>query len=253
MDLSVFQLCVVAGSLLLSAIVQTSVGFAAALLSMPLLLAAGIELPLAISLILVTSSLPNLIGIYKLRSDVDYEAIAFPALLRLVTLPIGFLLMVYASHNLNLTTIKQLIGIVVLAIVLVQWSLRIKPKEKLHPLWQLPAFGGSGFLQGSVGMPGPPMALWVTAHNWSARKARVFLFVQYFIGFFPHAILLAIFARDDFVEGCIVAVMAIPFILLGAACGLWIGSHINRQRLRLITLTLLIVISANAIAGPMLG
>ncbi len=252
MDLQPLQIAIVGIAILISTTVQASVGFAAALVSLPLLLAAGVNLPVSIAVLLICSSLSNITGVLKLRREIEFEVLKIPALLRLLNLPIGFIAMQFLNDRVAPNHLKQLVGLVVLIVLIIQWSAKIKPREKVSAIWKYVAFSLSGLMQGSIGMPGPPMALWVMAHDWPAKKSRVFMFSQSVIGLPPHMVLLVLYSSESLLNALILSVASLPSVILGTISGLWLGKRMNRHRLRRLILLLLLGVAANAIIGTWL-
>ena len=170
--------------LALSAMLQATAGFGAALLGLPLLLWAGNSLVEA-QVILLGAMLPqNLYACWRLRRSIDYREVAVPALIRLLALPLGVAGLVLLM-NLPKQMIGQFVGgVILLAIGLQSFAGRRWESGRRWP-WMLLTFGGSGVLQGLTGTGGPPMVLWVYGQRFTIDRARAFLFAIYVVGFFP--------------------------------------------------------------------
>lgn len=236
--------------LLAAAALQSSIGFAAGLLAIPLLNMSGATLPEAVSMSLVASAVQTLTGAYRLRRLIAVRRFLRPVAIRTVALPIGVYTL-WSIRDADPGFIKQLIGAVILVFVVVQWSANVRPQDHLHPLWEWLAFGGSGFTLGLVGMGGPPIVLWVMAHRWSSRRVRAFLFFVYLTGMVPQALLLMLAFRGEALFAGAAGLLLSPFILLGTWAGLAVGDRIPRTPLRRIAYLVLLLIGLSAVLGPL--
>ena len=149
-------------------------------------------------------------------------------------------------------TVRQLVGVIVLLVTLAIIFIRPKPRKHLHPVWAVVAFPLSGFFQGLVGMGGPPMVFWVQAHDWSTEKTRSFLFMMYLVSIFPALAFLYLAFGDVVIQPGLLALAMIPVLWVVTYFGLKFGSMLGRQRLRRITLGLLLLMGVAGVVGPML-
>lgn len=248
-DLDTTQFCIVLLSLFISSIIQGSVGFATGMISIPIMLAAGIRLPEATTITLLSSSVQNIWGWSRLRKHLNYRETILPISLRLAGLPVGLLLLQLMDQSLDTTTVRQIIGVVILAIVIIQWILKIEPKERIAEFWKYLTFPTSGVMQGAFTIGGPPIVLWVMAHKWPPEKSRAFFFFLFMIGTIPNLIALSIMHPDRFVAAGKVTLLQSPAIVIGTLVGLWLGSRFNREFLRKVMLVLLIANSISAIVA----
>ena len=99
-------------------------------------------------------------------------------------------------------------------------------------------------------MGGPAMVFWVQAHDWDARQMRGFLFAMYLASLFPALLMLYYFFGQQVVQPALVAMTVVPLLLLATYLGLKFGDWLGRERLRKITLALLLVIGLVGIASP---
>lgn len=231
--------------------VQSAAGFAAGLLIVPALLWAGFSIPEAQVSLLVATIPQNIWGVYQFRDQIGAKQIAFPAMLRLLFLPIGMSILV-SLESLPTTAIRQVVGGVMLCITLMLIAFRPAPRERLHPAWGLLAFPASGFLQGLVGMGGPAMVLWVQAHHWDTKRSRGFLFSMYLVSLAPAIGSLWYFFGDRVLGPGVTAACLIPLLLLVTSLGLKAGTWLGRERLRRVTLGLLILMGISGLLAPLL-
>ena len=232
--------------------VQSAAGFAAGLLSIPSLLYLGHSIPEASTALLVATIPQNIFGVYSLRRAINPRRLVLPGATRLAFFPLGLMALAFIEQTFPIIRIRQFVGGVVLTVTLLTVFYRPTPRERLSAVWAWLAFPLSGFLQGLVGMGGPPMVFWVSAHNWSTQQIRGFLFSMYLISLGPAIVMLFWFFGDRVVEPAIAAFLSIPILLLATWIGLRFGNWLGRDRLRRVTLALLMVMGVIGLASPWL-
>jgi uncharacterized protein len=249
MPFSLAQYAAVSLILLASSVVQGAVGFAAGLFGIPLLMLSGVSFPDAVAISLVAAAPQNIIPAWQLRREIDFRRATKPMLIRFAMLPVGVFALWLVGHE-RKDLASQLVGAIVLCIVAVQRAWRAEPQERLHPMWEWLAFGLGGFLLGFCGMGGPPMVLWVLAHDWPMNRARGFLFYIFAMGIVPQALLLWLFFGAEVLDAMLLAAAAMP----AALAGLWVGLAISRvipdRVLRSASVVMLVLIAASAIFMP---
>ncbi len=252
MDPSDITLYLTVGAILFAAsTVQGTVGFAAGLFGIPLLvLFGGVETPEAIMTMLLASLIQNLGGVFKLWREIDFREMIGPILIRLFFIPLGVLALRWAV-TLPPQNVKAILGGVLLMLVLLQWFFAPTHAMKLHAVWSWVAFSASGFLVGFCGMGGPPMVLWVMAQPWSSAKSRAFLFTMFLSSLVPHVLLLNYTFGKQIGNAGIVALISTPWIIAGTWLGLYLGSHLPKRRLRPLVYVVLIITAAVAMASPL--
>src|SRR5262245_7620571 len=114
------QYAVVSLVLFFSSIVQGAVGFAAGLFGIPLLMLAGVTFPDAVAISLVAAAPQNIIPMWQLRREIDFRRAIKPMLIRFATLPLGVAALWLVGRG-SKDTASQIVGVIVLAIVAVQW------------------------------------------------------------------------------------------------------------------------------------
>jgi len=229
--------------------VQSAAGFAAGLLIVPSMLYFGYSIPAAQCSLLVATIPQNIWGVYSFRDSISLRLIAAPGLGRLVFFPLG-VWGLREMEALEPTTIRQIVGGVVLVVTLAVMFFKPIPRKKLNPGWALLAFPVSGFFQGLVGMGGPAMVFWVQAHDWGTRKVRAFMFSMYLISIAPALVVLYWFFGDRIVAPGLIAAGLIPLLWLVTVFGLKAGTRLGRERLRRVSLWLLLFIGAFGLLPP---
>ncbi len=229
--------------------VQAAAGFAAGLFIIPLLLWFGYQIPEAQASLLVATIPQNIWGIWSLRESITIKAVRWPAVGRVMFLPLGASILV-GLESFPEARVRQVVGGVVLLITVAIIVFKPRPRPRLHPVWAFIAFPVSGFFQGLVGMGGPAMVFWVQAHDWDTRKMRGFMFAMYLISIAPALLILYLFFGDRIVAPSLVAVMMIPLLVLFTGIGLKFGTWLGRVRLRRVTLGLLLLMGFAGLAAP---
>jgi len=244
------QFLIVASILACSSVIQGTVGFAAGLFGIPLLMLVGVDLPKAIMIMLIAATVQNALGAYRLRRTIDYPKTVLPTVLRLITVPVGAYLLLHTQTSVNPDRVKQIVGVVLLLVIGIDSLWQIKPRESLHVGWGYLAFSLSGLMAGFCGMGGPPLVVWVNSHEWPAVKARAFLFFVFLTGMLPHIVALFLIFGGRLWAGVLLGLLALPIVLAATSFGLWLGNMLSRQRLRRLTYLLLGLIAIAAIVGP---
>lgn len=243
----ILMLVVLAGS----AVVQGAVGFAFALLAVPVLVYLNMPLPQAVMTISVVSFSLSAAASWKLRRHVDWRTLCPTWAAILVGTPLG----VWTQSQITLLSpqqVKQVIGGILLTILLVQWAWRVKPRHEVARPWAWLAMFGGGFMSGMVGMGGPPVVLWVMAHDWSSARSRGTMLATFaFYGVITQSNLFLKYGSTVWPAFALGWVF-VPTTLLGTWLGLWIGHHIAPPLLRQLTFALLLVIALTAIITPLL-
>lgn len=232
--------------------VQSAAGFAAGLLIVPALLWCDYTIPAAQCSLLVATIPQNAWGVWALRESISPPQVAWPGLGRIAFLPAGAWVL-SAMESLQIDTIRQIVGGVVVAATVAILVFRPQPREKLSPIWGLIAFPLSGFLQGLVGMGGPAMVFWVQAHDWNSQRTRAFLFAMYLVSILPALTILYLFFGDRIIKAGLVAAAMIPLLLVVTYFGLRFGTTLGRERLRQVSLGLLLLMGLAGLAAPLLA
>lgn len=245
------QILIVAVILTGGVTLQGIVGFGTGMFSVPLMLLFGIELPVAISALLAAVTLQTAYSTWRYREYVPWEMTARMTMWRYLALPAGVYALTFLADA-GINRAKQVVGIVLLLVILLQFALRIKPRPRLHPLWAPLAGAASGFMGGAFGMGGSPLVLWTMAHDWPSRKSRAFLWSTFML-LMPPQLALLIYAFGWKAGVYFTVGLALgPVLLAAASAGAWLGDRLNRRRLRVIAFAFLMIIAFSAILQPLL-
>lgn len=230
--------------------VQSATGFAGGLVIIPLMLWAGHGVPEAQTAMLTATIPQNLLGIFQFRDTIDVRELALPAMLRFTAMPVGVATLYYVE-SLPIDAVRQLVGAVVIGCVLLLMLTSPQPRPKVAIQWTLLAFLSSGYFVGLTGTGGPMMVLWVQAHEWNTRKSRSFLFVMYLLSIPPILFMLWFTFGDRVTRAFFSAISLIPLLLLVTRIGLQVGTWLGRERLRRVTMWLLLVIGFMGLLSPL--
>ncbi|TWT93784.1 sulfite exporter TauE/SafE family protein [Stieleria varia] len=240
----------VAAILSIGIFVQSAAGFAAGLLIVPSMLWIGYQIPEASTALLVATIPQNILGVWSLRDCIEPKSIAWPGVARVLALPIGVYVLKLIEQNYPVVGIRQFVGGVVLLATLSIIFIRPKPRPTIHPIWAWLTFPLSGFLQGLVGMGGPVMVFWVQAHDWSSRRTRGFLFGMYLVSMIPALAVLWYVFGHRIVQPALLSACSLPCLILATQLGLRLGNWLGRDRLRRVTLALLLLMGISGLATP---
>lgn len=236
--------------LFLASLIQGAAGFGFALFAMPLLLLVGIKTPEAVALSSASTLFQTGLASFQLRQYIIWPKVWWATSVRLLTLPVGIYLL-YQLDGLNINQVKQIIGGLILAIVILQILWRPQP-SKTTKTGEITAMAASGILMGFSGMSGPPLVLWVMQQSWQPKQIRAFLLTTFFMGI-PFVLSLLYFTYGNrLLESFIQALLAIPVVVLATQLGVALGNRLNRRVLQCVTYAMLALTALSAILSPLL-
>lgn len=210
----------------------TSFGFA--LISVPFL-SILLPIPEVVPIVVILSLGTNLIMMRDSFKEVDFRKIGILVASSLVAAPVGALALTQVHPNL----IKTTAGVVILVasgLLLLGRSFPVKSER----LAFVPVGLLSGFLNGSVSMSGPPVALFLSNQGTKKEEFRANITL--------YAIILNFFTLIAFLSGGLVTgstvakcLWLIPSMIVGVLIGSRIVSRVNQDRFKKVVLVLLLL------------
>jgi uncharacterized membrane protein YfcA len=249
MPYSAADLALVALVMTFGSVIQGCVGFASGLIGVPLLVLCGFPLLDATVINFVSTSVQNFAGAHRLRGHLQPSEVFWPTLFRCLGLPAGTLAL-HATESIDPHQVQQIIGIVLLASVVLLTAVRVEPRDRLPLPMTMATFLVSGFLMGFATVGGAPMVFYVNSLTWSAAKSRSFLFLCSSLLMPLMAAMLVLKFGAAAGRPAMAALMVMPPVVVALAVGLRLGHRLDKQRFRLLTYGLLVMIALAAIAGP---
>ncbi len=245
------QIITVGLVLFLGSVLQGAVGFAYGLFAIPILVWVGVKLSEAVALMSVSILIQVMIATYQLRANVLWRAVVPAALIRYFTIPVGIMLLL-SIDTLDRDQVKQILGLLLLLVLLIQIFWKVKPQQNLHSGWMVLAFSCSGLMQGMAAMGGPPVVLWVMAHRWSNKETRAFLMSLFLLAAPFQIVLLYLSSGSHILRAILVGFAFAPIVAAGSALGVKLGDLIAKPRLRQIAFGILFITAFVSILAPTL-
>ena len=246
------QLGLVLLALVLGAFVQGATGFGFGLVTTPLLLWAGLSLPVSVTMVLTGTLVQTAAGCWRHRQDIVWADTGGMMAMRTLAMPVGLAVMVWVDGQ-GLGLVKQIVGGGLLAVVVLIVAVKPEPRARVARGWTPTAGLSSGVLSGMIGMGGPPMVLWVMAHDWSAQRSRVFMWLM-FLQLMPLQLAAMGWRFGGPVgQGVVAGLVTTPLLVAAGMAGTRAGQHWSRARLRTVTLAMLVGLAVASIAEPWLG
>ena len=249
MDYTLLQLAQIAAVMGAGAVLQGAVGFGSGLFGVPLLVLLGFSLPEAGTINFLSTSIQNSAGAWHLSSHLDRRELVLPTIIRLLALPFGVAALGWVD-GLSPATVRQIVGVILLASIVMIRGFRVSPRPRLGVGWQVAAFSTSGFLMGFASIGGAPMVMYVNALDWSAEKSRGFLFFCSAVCIPAFVVLYAYRFGRTVLPAALAALLVMPLVAVCLTVGLRLGNRLNKDRFRRLTYALITLIALASIAAP---
>ena len=236
------QLLLTGATLFTAGLLQSIVGFGFTLVALPALLFIGLTLPEAVATCLIGGFAQRIFLFPKLRHHVDWKAIRPMMISGLIAIPVGTLVL-RGVANLPPSVVRQVIGVIIILCLLLQWFGKIEPRESVHKGWTYLAGIASGLLTGFANIGGPPVVLWILAHRFSPEKMRATCLLLFLV-FAPFQIIILpmVFGMEA-VHSFGNALLITPMVLVGSWLGLRLGSRLSSSHVRAGMQALLLIIA----------
>lgn len=233
-------------------LLQGAVAFGFGLLIVPLLMIIGLPVPMVLTVSLICTAFQALSGVHRLRHAVPWRVVGVSFLVRAMTLLAGIWVLTHLA-DCPMDSIKFWVGAVVLLLAIVQSIWQPRPRPRLHPVWDGLAFASSGFTGGLCAMGGPPLVLWVMAHDWPTDRTRAFLFAA-FMSTVPLQIGVLYWTfGHDVLRGLGWGLLLSPAVLAGSWVGLRVGERFSKALLRRLAFVVLSAIALNSMYPKLIG
>ncbi len=250
MDLS--SIIKIGSVMILGSIIQGSSGFGFGLFAIPVLLFFGFDLASTVAMVIIGSAVQKVFAVPSLKSELDWNQMVPYIISGLASLPFGVYAM-FKVTGMGQSVVKQVIGGVIIAMLLLRWFGTIKARDVVPKIWSYITGVFSGFLNGFANIGGPPLVLWILAHKWSNRKMRATA-IAFALIFVPFQIPMMFVAFGPSIgRPMLDALMVTPATLLGTWLGLKIGGKISKEHLKIYMEALLTIIAVTSVAKPFFG
>ncbi|KIL42714.1 hypothetical protein KP77_33440 [Jeotgalibacillus alimentarius] len=227
MDIAIFILII-----LFASILQTSTGFGFSIMATPflLLLFNPVE---AIQINLVLSIVISFAMIRTIHKDIDYQLLKRFSLGSVIGLPIGILILLFVDVD----TLKIGIGLLILGLTLL---LIIRFRVNRTSKRDITAGSISGALTSSIGMPGPPLLLYLSGTDTDKARLRSTTLAFYLL-IYTVSLVLQISTIGTSISTWTLSLYGLPLVFAGLYIGQKLYHKINQQQFRLITYIILIL------------
>ncbi len=237
--------------LCLAAMIQAAVGFAYALFATPLLVWIGIPLHQVIVMVSVGSLLQSVAGVRSLHASIPWKEVGMATALSIVGLIAG-LIILRQIISLDPRYILMIVGTALSVLVVVQLIFKPRQVDKVKWPYTVLAFLLSGVFSGTIGMGGPPLVLWVMAHDWEPAKIKGFYFASFLLFIPIMIVLMAILPGFGPLSKPILLSLAyFPLIYAGSLVGLKIGNQLSRRKLYVVTCIFLFITGISTIISAL--
>ncbi len=235
------------------AIIQGAIGFAFGIFAIPLLVLIGLPLEQAIALVLALVLVQTLASVWQNPISIPWPEILAISVPRFLAVVVGVSTLHYIRATWSVSQIKQLMGGCLLAIIAAQLWIRPRPRPRLGWGWTWLAGILSGLLAGLIGMGGPPVVLWVVAHDWSSHKSRACMWCAFCLMVpWQLAVLYQRFGMPV-VQSAAVGIAYMPLVFLATLWGTRLGNRMSQAWLRILAFTLLAGMGACCLLEPWLS
>ncbi|MBC8059829.1 MAG: sulfite exporter TauE/SafE family protein [Clostridiaceae bacterium] len=233
-------------SILLASFTQGVTGFGFALVAVPLLSLFIPEIRNITPIIVIYSFLTNIIIVYKSRGYIDYKKVLPLVIFGIIAIPIGTFLLLYVKVK----TLKIAIGLVTTITslaMLKNFKINIKNEKISYGIVGLL----SGLLNGSTGLSGPPVVLFLTNQHMNKDVFRANLT---FYGIATNIFTIILFLVEGIINISVLhfTIFYLPALLIGVFVGIRISTKVNEIFFRKLTIYLIAFLGLSTIITTIL-
>jgi uncharacterized protein len=234
-------------------VIQGAVGFASGLLGVPLLVLCGFSIPEAATINLVSTSVQNFTGAWKLWDYLEFEELIYPTVVRLCfAIPLGTYSAGLVDQFVSPDHTKQILGALLLTVLFLLWFFKVKPRDELNLFWKTLAYSSSGFLLGFASMGAAPLVIYANSLTWDVHKSRAFLFFCSAVGQPFAAWFFWLKFGDKIITPACSTLLFLPLIFAGLWLGLHLGAFLSVRVFRQLTFGLIALTAIAAILSPLM-
>ena len=233
-------------SILLASFVQGLTGFGFALIAVPLLSLFIPETRNITPIIVIYGFITNIFIGYEARQYIDFRKIIPLIVLGIIATPIGTIMLIYFKVK----TLKLIIGIVITMtafLMLNQYKIKVKNEKLSYGVVGLL----SGILNGSTGLSGPPIVLFLRNQDMDKDVFRANI-TFYLIATNIFAIIL--FSIEGIISRSVLhfTLLYFPALVIGVFAGIKISAKINETIFRKITIYLIALLGLYTVVATLI-
>ncbi|KXH86695.1 sulfite exporter TauE/SafE family protein [Sporosarcina sp. HYO08] len=226
MEIGIIFICII----LIAAILQTSTGFGFSIMATPFLLLLFLPEE-AIQINIILSLIISVFLIWKIYADLDVKLLKRLTIGSVFGVPFG--LVIFMSMNID--TFKLVVSILLL---LLTGLLIFNVKVKATPFKDFVVGGISGLLTTSIGMPGPPLLLYLSGTKTEKSKLRATT-LAYYLAIYGLSLITQIIFNGTNQVIWRSSLYAIPIVLIGLLIGQIVFKWLNQRLFQLFTYVIL--------------
>lgn len=222
--------------ILIASLIQGITGFGFALVAVPLLSLFIPEIKNITPIIVIYSLITNIIIVYKSRKYVEFKKIIPLIVFAIIATPLG----TYILISFKAKTLKIIIGVIIIITALAMLkNFKIKIRNEKISYGVVGIL--SGILNGSTGLSGPPVVLFLTNQG---EKKDVFRANLTMFGFITNIFAIINFIAEGIINRDTLTFTALyfPSLLLGVIIGIIVVKKISDYFFRLCTIYLIIIL-----------
>ena len=228
-------------SIFLASLTQGITGFGFALIAVPLLSLSIPEMRNITPLIVLYSLIVNIIIAFKIRHHIYFKKVLPLIFFGIIATPIGAGLLTYVSVK----TLKIIIGLVITFTAIAMFKnfkVRIRNENLSYGIVGIL----SGILNGSTGLSGPPVVLFLTNQNLHKDVFRANLT---FFGIATNIFAIILFIIKGIINASVLqnSIAYFPALIIGSLLGIKLSSKINEKLFRKVTISLIALLGVYTI------
>lgn len=221
----------------LAATVQSLTGFGFGMTAVPFLMLFFIP-KYAVILSVVISFFSAFMLFMKIKKDTQWKLVKTFLLGAIMGLPFGIII----QNIFNVTMLKAIISIIICLLSLsMLFDVKFNIKSD-HLKWKVGVGSISGILTGSMGLPGPPIVLFLSCIEMTKEKFKATV-IAFFALVYLSTIVLYAFSGSLTPNIFVMGISYIPFAYLGINIGKKLFNKISQHKFKKMVLALLIIAS----------